>query len=224
VYVADQTYHLIRKISPSGNVSTLGGSGGNSGTSDGIGTVARFYYPFGVTVDPSGNLYVADRTNHTIRKATPYTLTASLAASALGAPVDFSNATIELGSLNSAGVLVLTGTAQTTLRPLALTGTTGGAILDQSGTGALVFAGSLSVKGAGAKTLVLQGGTSGTGQILAGIPDFNAGNPTSLFKQGTGTWTLSGASSYSGGTTLAQGTLSLGNMLARVCRAPCMQT
>ena len=38
---------------------------------DGIGRTARFAYPSGVAVDASGNIYVADRTNHTIRKVTP---------------------------------------------------------------------------------------------------------------------------------------------------------
>ena len=35
------------------------------------GLTARFAYPMGSRVDASGNIYVADRTNHTIRKVTP---------------------------------------------------------------------------------------------------------------------------------------------------------
>ncbi len=61
---------LIRKISPLGSawvVSTIGGNG-NTGTADGIGNAARFYFPEGITVDAQGNVYVADSVNNTIRK------------------------------------------------------------------------------------------------------------------------------------------------------------
>ena len=67
VYVADQTNELIRKISPAGAVSTLAGSG-VSGNSNGTGTAASFNHPAGVTVDATGNVYVADTQNNLIRK------------------------------------------------------------------------------------------------------------------------------------------------------------
>ncbi|CAD7841173.1 hypothetical protein S1OALGB6SA_283 [Olavius algarvensis spirochete endosymbiont] len=50
-------------------VSTLAGS--SAGHADGIGTEAQFYGPTGVAVDSSGNIYVADFSNHRIRKITP---------------------------------------------------------------------------------------------------------------------------------------------------------
>ena len=71
VYVADCYNHTIRKISPGGVVTTLAGSPGLSGTADGTGSVARFYYPQGMALDGSGNFYLADYGNHTIRKVTP---------------------------------------------------------------------------------------------------------------------------------------------------------
>ena len=74
LYVADYFNHLIRKITPAGAVSTLAGTVtdriGVSGTDDGIGTEAQFYYPSGVAVDSSGNVYVADADNNRIRKIT----------------------------------------------------------------------------------------------------------------------------------------------------------
>ncbi|HXI13097.1 MAG TPA: hypothetical protein VNM92_10700 [Thermoanaerobaculia bacterium] len=71
VYVADTINHTIRKITPTGAVTTLAGLGGTRGSADGIGSAARFDNPNGVATDSSGNVYVADRSNHTIRKITP---------------------------------------------------------------------------------------------------------------------------------------------------------
>src|SRR5207237_247197 len=70
VYVADTANGTIRKITPSGTVSTLAGFAGSYGSADGVGTNAQFYQPEAVTVDASGNLYVADYLNQTIRKVT----------------------------------------------------------------------------------------------------------------------------------------------------------
>lgn len=71
VYVGDLANHAIRRITPDGVVTTLAGSPGHSGSSDGRGISAQFHFPCGITVDGSGNLYVADRGNSTIRKITP---------------------------------------------------------------------------------------------------------------------------------------------------------
>jgi sugar lactone lactonase YvrE len=71
VYVADVGNHTIRKISKTGVVSTLAGSPGVSGNADGIGRAAQFQVLAGIAVDLSGNLYVADQGNSTIRKIFP---------------------------------------------------------------------------------------------------------------------------------------------------------
>ncbi|MES2050299.1 MAG: hypothetical protein V4447_18015 [Pseudomonadota bacterium] len=71
VYVADRENHTIRKISPAGQVTTLAGRVGVYGSADGLGAAATFYLPGDVTVDVSGNLYVADSQNHSIRKISP---------------------------------------------------------------------------------------------------------------------------------------------------------
>jgi hypothetical protein len=71
VYVADSNNHLIRKISAGGVVTTLGGSPGIHGTTDGTGDAARFYEPSGVAVDNAGNVYVADYYNYTVRVGIP---------------------------------------------------------------------------------------------------------------------------------------------------------
>jgi sugar lactone lactonase YvrE len=70
LYVVDGN-HTIRKITAAGAVTTLAGTPGAMGSVDGTGSVARFHDPRGIVSDPSGNLYVADRMNSTIRKITP---------------------------------------------------------------------------------------------------------------------------------------------------------
>jgi sugar lactone lactonase YvrE len=81
LYVADTGNNTIRKITPAGVVTTLAGSAGQSGTADGIGASARFYFPVGIAVDGSGNVYVSDSWNSTIRKITPAGLVSTFAGS-----------------------------------------------------------------------------------------------------------------------------------------------
>jgi len=69
LYVADSTSHTIRKVVVStGTVTTIAGTAGMSGSTDGTGAVARFYRPSGVVADGADNVYVADNYNHTIRR------------------------------------------------------------------------------------------------------------------------------------------------------------
>ncbi|GEM_PF-5051319 len=71
LYVSDSGNHIIRKIVLStGEVTTLAGTAGVEGSTDGTGAAARFLFPNGLAVDGSGSLYVADTDNHTIRKIT----------------------------------------------------------------------------------------------------------------------------------------------------------
>jgi gliding motility-associated-like protein len=70
IIVADEWNHAIRSISPSGQVSTIIGNG-TSGHVDGSSAYANFNYPWDVAVDNSGNIFVADGINHSIRKITP---------------------------------------------------------------------------------------------------------------------------------------------------------
>jgi len=81
VYVADSLFHTIRKITATGVVTTLAGNG-TFGSADGTGAAASFKNPHGVAVDTAGNVYVADRSNHTIRKITPAGVVTTLAGTA----------------------------------------------------------------------------------------------------------------------------------------------
>jgi streptogramin lyase len=74
IYVADSGNSTIRKLTPLGTnwvSSTIAGLAGVQGSIDGTNSDARFAYPEGVAVDTSGNVYVADSGNSTIRKLTP---------------------------------------------------------------------------------------------------------------------------------------------------------
>jgi streptogramin lyase len=79
VYVGDQFNCTIRKVTPAGEVTTLAGLTGSSGSADGTGSDARFNAPWGVAVDSAGNVYVADFDNNTIRKVTPAGVVTTLA-------------------------------------------------------------------------------------------------------------------------------------------------
>lgn len=81
LYVADGS-DTIRKVTPAGEVTTIAGQPGVSGSADGIGTAATFSGPSGLALDASGNLYVADTGNHTIRKITPSGAVTTLAGTA----------------------------------------------------------------------------------------------------------------------------------------------
>ena len=70
VYVADSCNHTIRMITAGGVVSTVAGSPSTRGYADGTGSAASFDTPGGLAVDGSGNLFVADTLNNTIRKVT----------------------------------------------------------------------------------------------------------------------------------------------------------
>lgn len=80
VYVADANNNLIRKITSAGVITTLAGNG-SAGNISGAGTATSFYYPSGIAVDATGNVFVADANNNLIRKITPDGTVTSVAGS-----------------------------------------------------------------------------------------------------------------------------------------------
>ena len=72
IYVADAATNRIRKIDTSGTITTVAGNGSAGYAGDGgPATQAQLQQPYGITVDPLGNLYIADLGNNRIRKVAP---------------------------------------------------------------------------------------------------------------------------------------------------------
>lgn len=129
LYVTDTGNSTIRKITPTGVVSTVAGTAGQYGSADGTGSAARFDFRIlftiglvapgaGISIDGAGNLYVADTNNGTIRKITPAGVVSTVAgvAGQIG---------IQLGALPSTlgptqGVAVVGNTLYTTVESASL--------------------------------------------------------------------------------------------------------
>lgn len=79
IYVADVRNHAILKISATGTTTVLAGKPGIFGDEDGIGVEAKFNSPMSLAVDRSGNVYVADLNNHSIRRISPEGAVSTLA-------------------------------------------------------------------------------------------------------------------------------------------------
>ncbi len=82
IYVADYGNSTIRKVTPTGDVTTLAGSAGESGEVDGVGAAARFTTPYSIATDREGNIFVAEISSHVIRKITPAGVVTTLAGKA----------------------------------------------------------------------------------------------------------------------------------------------
>jgi sugar lactone lactonase YvrE len=82
LYVVDNANHKIKKITPSGVVTTLAGS--TLGDTDGNGTSAQLRFPYGVAVDARGNVYITDTGNDKVKRITPTGGVTTLAGSTQG--------------------------------------------------------------------------------------------------------------------------------------------
>jgi sugar lactone lactonase YvrE len=151
VYVADTGNHTIRKLTVAGAVSTLAGLAGSTGSADGAGGSARFYEPEGVAVDSTGNVYVADTWNHTIRKITAGGTVSTLAGLAgtygtndgTGGSARFYEP--QGVAVDSAGVVYVADTGNQTIRKIA----SGGAVSTFAGSAGIY--GSVDGTGAAAR-------------------------------------------------------------------------
>ncbi|GGH04552.1 hypothetical protein FAZ19_05560 [Sphingobacterium alkalisoli] len=99
LYVADAYNHRIRKITPAGVVSTYAGSG-TAGLQNGALLTARFNYPMGLSFDSNGDLYVADRTNHAVRRISSGQVT-TIAGNGTAGNIDGQGSTARINNANN---------------------------------------------------------------------------------------------------------------------------
>jgi sugar lactone lactonase YvrE len=104
ILVTDYVNHTIRKITQAGVVTTIAGTAGVDGSDDGTGSAARFFYPQGIAIDSSDNLFVVDTNNYIIRKITPAGVVTTFA-----------------GTLGTQGIVDDTGLAAAFYQPQDLT-------------------------------------------------------------------------------------------------------
>lgn len=155
IYVADEDNNVIRKITSAGVVTTFAGSGAQ-GSGDGAAASATFYYPCGVAVDGSGNVYVADAFNNKIRKITSAGMVSTLAGSGTASSVDG------------------TGTSATFNQPFSVVTDASGNIYVTDRVGAKIR----KVTPAGVVTTLAGSGTAGFADGTGSAASFNA--PTGL--------------------------------------------
>jgi len=178
LYVADTGNHVIRKITPAGDVSTLAGSAGSAGAVDGNGTGAKFDGPAGVGVDSSGNVFVADSNSSTIRKITPAGAVTTVGGSAgVSGDVDATGTAARFNFptgivVDSAGNLFIADNNNNTIREGVAPTTTTGPIV-----GPPISSGNPNGGGTPGGTAITLTGVNGTGSFLnpAGLTMDSAG-------------------------------------------------
>ena len=122
VFVADTTNDTIRRITPAGVVTTVAGSALVGGSADGSVFAARFLAPFSINVSSSGDIYLADTVNDTIRKISALGVVNTLGGVPLMAgSADGTGANAQFTSpqgmgLDSAGNLFIGDTGNNTIR------------------------------------------------------------------------------------------------------------
>eukprot|EP01031_Cornospumella_fuschlensis_P050197 gene50197-61426_t len=82
LFLADSGNHTVRRITPSGTVTTFVGTAGLRGTTSATGAAARFNFPSALAFDATGDLLVADTSNDCIRRVTPAGVVTVFAGSA----------------------------------------------------------------------------------------------------------------------------------------------
>ena len=84
LYIADQSNYRVRKINTSGIISTIAGNGVFTYTADGIAATAAGLFPTAITLDTSGNLFIAELSNNRVRKVNTSGIISTIAGNGVG--------------------------------------------------------------------------------------------------------------------------------------------
>ncbi|WP_285577361.1 immunoglobulin domain-containing protein [Geothrix limicola] len=128
--VADTGNHTIRRIAPDGTVTTVAGTAGAPGSADGLGAAARFYAPSGLAVNATGQVYIADSLNHTVRlMATDGTVSTYAGLAGLPGQTDGARASAQFNQPNGLalaadGTLYIADFGNSVIRAISPGGTT----------------------------------------------------------------------------------------------------
>jgi len=146
LYIADAGNYRVRKVDPSGNVTTVAGNGvccGHTGDG-GAATSAQIGAPYGLAMDSSGSLYISDIGNNVVRKvAASGTITTVAGSGAYGYSGDGGAATSAAFrspyavAVDSSGNLYIADTFNYRVRKVS----TGGIVSTVAGNGAYGYSG-----------------------------------------------------------------------------------
>ncbi|HTX33790.1 MAG TPA: hypothetical protein VME43_02180 [Bryobacteraceae bacterium] len=139
VYFCDRDNNVVRKVDTNGVITTIAGTGVAGYNGDNIlGTKAELNEPWRVTIDPAGNLYIADAANDRIRKLAPSGIITTVVGtgqpgySGDGGPAASATLRIpEQASLDVFGNLYIADTGNNVIRKVS----TSGVITTVAGTG-----------------------------------------------------------------------------------------
>ncbi len=142
IFLADAGNHRIRKVLPTGIITTYAGTGTAGYNGDNIAaTIAELYYPESITVDDTGNLYIADRSNNRIRRVDTFGIITTIAGNGTsgfspdGSLADTASLELYYIRLDKNGVIFFTDNAR--IRKID----TAGKIVTIAGTGVYGYSG-----------------------------------------------------------------------------------
>jgi sugar lactone lactonase YvrE len=141
VYVADTFNNTIREVTPAGVVTTIAGTAGVAGATDGTGTGARFNLPVGIVVNAAGTIFVSEFGNNTIRAISAGVVTTLAGAAGAAGSADGTGSVARFNqpqgiALDGSGNIILADSGNATVRKI----TPAGVVTTLAGTAGIIGA------------------------------------------------------------------------------------